>query len=99
MTPPNPLVVSPTKGANPYGGPFAAVTSPVHFVASAVAPNCSKGISAMRIYTAPGVGAYTVSAASLDTYLNLAPGTYNVVVQAWDNCGGVYKTPLTTTVE
>jgi hypothetical protein len=89
--PGDPNVVSPTNAG--------VVTSPVHFVASASAPNCSKGISAIRIYTAPGVGAYTVNGASLDKYLNMATGTYNVVVQAWDNCGGVYKTPLTITVE
>ncbi len=99
VPPPNPLVVSPTDGSNSSGGPIGAVTSPVHFVASAIAPTCSKGISAMRIYTAPGVAAYTVSAASLDAYLKMIPGTYNIVVQAWDNCGGVYKTPLTVTVE
>jgi hypothetical protein len=99
VTPPTPVVVSPADGSNSYGGPIGAVTSPVHFVASATAPTCSQGISAMRIYTAPGVAAYTVSGASLDTYLSLTPGTYNVVVQAWDKCGGVYKTPLTVTVE
>jgi len=89
--PTDPEVVSPTAGA--------AVTSPVHFVASASAPNCSAGIAAMRIYTAPGVAAYTVNSASLDAYLKLANGSYNTVVQAWDNCGGVYKTPLTITIE
>jgi hypothetical protein len=90
-TPPNPNVVSPTNGG--------AVTSPVHFVASASASNCSKGIAAMRIYTAPGVSAYTVDKSSLDTYIKLAKGNYNTVVQAWDNCGNVYKTPAAITVE
>jgi hypothetical protein len=101
-TPANPLVVSPTNGTNfnyPGNGPVGAVTSPVHFVASATAPNCSKGVSAMRIYTAPGVNAYTTSGGSLDTYLKMANGTYNVTVQAWDNCGNVYKSPLQVTVE
>jgi hypothetical protein len=99
-TPPNPLVVSPTNGANPGGyGPLATVVSPVHFVASATAPSCSKGIASMRIYSAPGVPVYTGNAASLDTYITLANGTYNMVVQAWDNCGNVYKTPLQVTVE
>jgi len=101
-TPPNVLVVSPTNGQNvnyPDAGPVGAVTSPVHFVASATAPNCSKGVSAMRIYTAPGVSAYTTSGGSLDTYLKMANGTYNVTVQAWDNCGNVYKAPLQVTVE
>ena len=53
----------------------------------------------MRIYTAPGVNAYTTSGGSLDTYLKMANGTYNVTVQAWDNCGNIYKTPLQVTVE
>ena len=48
---PDPNVVSPTNGGAP--------TSPVHFVANASAPNCSAGIASMRIYTAPGVAAYT----------------------------------------
>jgi hypothetical protein len=87
----NPTVVSPTNGG--------VVTSPVHFVASANAPSCSKGVAAMRIYTAPGVAAYTVNSSSLDTYIKLAAGSYNTVVQAWDNCGGVYKTPVSITVE
>lgn len=97
--PSNPLVISPTDGTSTNGGPQAAVTSPVHFVASASSPQCSNGISAMRIYTAPGVTGYTVNKASIDTYLKMANGTHNVVVQAWDNCGNVYKTPLQVTVE
>lgn len=101
VAPPNPEVVSPTNGVSYYAGygPVGAVTSPVHFVASATASSCSKGVSAMRIYTAPGVNAYTTSGGSLDTYLKMANGTYNVTVQAWDNCGNVYKTPLQVTVE
>jgi hypothetical protein len=90
-TPPDPNVVSPTNGGVP--------TSPVHFVASATAPNCSAGIASMRIYTAPGVAAYTVNASSIDTYLTMANGNYNTVIQAWDNCGNVYKTPVSITVE
>lgn len=87
----NPNVVSPTNGGAP--------TSPVHFVASATAQNCSAGIASMRIYTAPGVAAYTVNSASLDTYLSMSNGKYNTVIQAWDNCGNVYKTPVSITVE
>jgi hypothetical protein len=87
----NPTVVSPTNGG--------VVTSRVHYVASAQAPACSSGIAAMRIYKAPNVAVYTVKGSSLDTYISLAPGSYNTVVQAWDNCGGVYKTPVGITVE
>jgi hypothetical protein len=53
----------------------------------------------MRVYTAPGVNAYTVNSSSLDTHLNLAPGTYNTVIQAWDNCNHTYSAlPLNITV-
>src|SRR3954447_997885 len=72
--------------------------SPVHFYATASSPACSKGIAAIRIYTAPGINAYNVKSNTLDTSLALAPGTYDTVVQAWDNCGGVGKTPVTITV-
>jgi hypothetical protein len=82
-------VTSPANGST--------VPSPVHFVATA-STSCGKGVSAMGIYTAPGVLAYSVSAASLDAYLSLSPGTYNTVVQEWDNCGGAAKTPRTITV-
>ena len=73
-------------------------SSPVNFIASASSSRCAKGIAAMRIYTAPGISAYTVDASSLNTQITLSPGTYNTVVQAWDNCGGVGKTPVTITV-
>jgi len=74
------------------------VRSPVHYIANAQAPACSKGIAAMRIYTAPGVSAYTVNAATLNTHIALSPGSYNTVVQSWDNCGHVYKAPVNITV-
>ena len=72
-------------------------SSPIHFVASATT-NCSKGVSAMGIYTAPYVLAYTISGSRLNTYLKLAAGTYHTEVQEWDNCGGSSKTPITLTV-
>lgn len=83
-------VSAPTNGAQ--------TTSPVHYVASASSPDCQQGIAAMRIYTAPGVGPYTVQGDHLDTNVSLAPGSYNTVVQAWDNCGGVGKTPVNLTI-
>jgi polyvinyl alcohol dehydrogenase (cytochrome) len=76
----------------------AEVTSPVQFIASAASPNCSKGVASMRIYTAPGVSAYTVYASSLNTSITLSAGTYNTVVQSWDNCGNVGKTFVTINV-
>jgi 6-phosphogluconolactonase (cycloisomerase 2 family) len=74
-------------------------SSPVNFIASASSPDCAKGIAAMRIYTAPRVGAYTTDSDSLNVDLNLGAGTYDTVVQAWDNCGGVGKTPVAITVK
>lgn len=72
--------------------------SPLQYIATASSPGCAKGIAAMRIYTAPGVGNYTIQGGRLNTYVTLAPGTYNTVVQAWDNCGGVGKASVTVTI-
>jgi len=74
------------------------IPSPVQFKASAASPNCAKGVASMRIYTAPGVDAYTVDSSSLNTSITLSAGTYNTVVQSWDNCGNVGKTFVTITV-
>jgi 6-phosphogluconolactonase (cycloisomerase 2 family) len=83
-------VKSPAKGAS--------VGSPVNFIASASSPECSTGISAIRIYTAPGVSAYTIDADTLNTNINLPTGSYSTVVEAWDNCGGVGTTTVDITV-
>ena len=82
-------VTAPKYGAN--------VSSPVQYVASATT-GCTKGVAAMGIYTAPGQLAYKVSGHSLNTELKLNPGTYNTVVQEWDNCGGSSSTPIKITV-
>jgi hypothetical protein len=82
-------VSSPTNGAT--------VSSPVHFVATATT-SCSKGVSAMGIYTAPFVLAYQVGGAKIDTNLSLSAGTYNTVVQEWDNCGGSSTSTVSITV-
>jgi len=74
------------------------VSNPVRFRATAQVRNCSAGIAAMRIYTAPGVNAYTAKASSIDKQLTLSPGTHGTVIQAWDNCGRVYRAPATITV-
>ena len=73
------------------------VGSPVHFVASA-SSNCAKGVSAIGIYTAPWQLAYVVQGSKLDTKLTLSPGSYNTVVQEWDNCGGASSTTIPITV-
>jgi major membrane immunogen (membrane-anchored lipoprotein) len=76
----------------------SVVATTVQFVATATTA-CAKGVSAMGIYTAPNVLAYTVNGASLNTELTLNPGTYQTVVQEWDNCGGVSKTNVTIVVK
>jgi len=52
----------------------------------------------MGIYTAPGALAYVSQGATLNTFLELKPGTYHTVVQEWDNCGGASTSPITVTV-
>lgn len=71
---------------------------PVSYVASATTSSCSKGVGSMGIYTAPGDLVYVVNGASMNTNLNLNPGTYNTVVIAWDNCGGASTAGVTITV-
>src|SRR5215469_565452 len=83
-------VSSPTNGSTS--------ASPVHFVASASSPACSKGVAAMGIYTAPYKLAYKVNGSSLNTTLSMSPGKYNVVVQEWDNCGWAASAPVALTV-
>jgi Lactonase, 7-bladed beta-propeller len=75
----------------------AKTTSPVNYVANASSPDCAQGISAMRVYSAPSVSAYTVAGGQLNTYINLTPGTYKTVLVAWDNCGGVATADVTVT--
>jgi 6-phosphogluconolactonase len=79
-------------------GNDSQITSPVNYVASARSPECSKGISTMQIYSAPGVIATEVSGGKMNSYINLPRGTYNTVVQAWDNCGGVGKANVKLTI-
>jgi len=83
-------VTAPANNAN--------VATQVQYVATASSSGCAKGVAAMGIYTSPAVLAYVVPGASLNTVLNMNPGTYNTVVQEWDNCGGSAKTPITINV-
>jgi Lactonase, 7-bladed beta-propeller len=95
------ITVSASGGVTVYTPTVSAVWgSPIHFVASASAnSSCSKGIASIRIYSAPSVKAYTVNSNELDTFLSLPSGTYSSTLQAWDKCGGVYKTPITVTAQ
>src|SRR5882672_10687368 len=93
-----PLTVSSFASVNvssPANG--GTVQSPVHFAASS-STTCAKGVSAMGIYIADNLLAFTVGGAKLDTNLNLNPGTYKTTVQEWDNCGGSDRVTLTINV-
>jgi hypothetical protein len=70
----------------------STVSSPVSFAASATT-GCAQGVSASGIYVDNNL-AFKEAGANLNTQLAMAPGQHAVVVQAWDNCGGVSKTPL-----
>lgn len=69
--------------------------SPVHLAAKATAPN---PITAMRIYV-DGVSKFTSSSSSVDQWIAMSRGTHNVVFQAWDSKGNVYKTSKAITVQ
>jgi major membrane immunogen (membrane-anchored lipoprotein) len=73
------------------------VSTTVRYVANATT-SCAKGVSAVGIYTAPYVLAYTAAGSSLNTQISLSPGTYQTVAQEWDNCGGSSATPVTIKV-
>lgn len=88
------ITVNQKAGVTVFLPAAGANTTPVHFAVSAQSPGCS-AISAVRIYPQPFVNAYTLNGNSLDAYINLIPGTYGAVAQAWDNCGHVFKTPIT----
>ena len=79
-------VSAPANGSN--------VSTTVQYVAKA-STNCAAGISAIGIYSSPGALAYSTTGGSLNTVLVFSPGDYQTVVQAWDNCGGDSKTPVT----
>jgi PKD repeat protein len=71
-------------------------SSPVRFVAMATA-NTGKVITAMRVYV-DNNSAYTIGASGVDTNMVMSPGAHYIVVQAWDNTGGVYQNALNINV-
>lgn len=83
--------------SSPHSG--ATLESPVHFVASASSPACPNGVSAVGVYTSPGVLAYSETGSRLNTYIPLVTGSYSPVIQVWDNCGGVAKVPVNISVK
>jgi len=76
----------------------STVSSPVAFSANATTGTCANGIGAIGVYV-DNTLAYKTGGAALQTSLAISTGKHYVVVQAWDNCGGAIKTPLTITVQ
>jgi hypothetical protein len=70
--------------------------SPVTITAVAQSASSSP-ITAMRIYD-NNSSVYLVNAASINTSLAMAAGAHNVVVQAWDAAGAVYKKAVSLTI-
>jgi phosphatidylinositol-3-phosphatase len=74
----------------------STVTGPgVPAAASATSVN---PITFMRLYV-DGVSVYSVSANKFSTTVNMSKGTHNMVFQAWDSKGNVYKASKTITVQ
>jgi hypothetical protein len=98
-----PPASTPTSGSCPATGTGVRVctpsnggstTSPVQITAGAAA---GAGIAAMKVYI-DDQDSYTIQSNSINTALPMSAGGHNVVVQAWDNYGNVYKTPVNVTV-
>lgn len=75
-------------------GNGSSMSSPVQIKAAAAA---GSGIAAMKVYI-DNQDSYTVQSNSINTALAMGAGSHYVVVQAWDNSGNVYKTPVTINV-
>ena len=82
------------KVSSPLNGAAYSTTS-IKVTASAIS---SYPITTMRVYV-DNVNRYSVSAASINTYVTMTKGTHSVVVQAWDSSGKVSKSSLTMTVK
>jgi PKD repeat protein len=78
----------------------SVVTSPVAVSATAGASN---PIIAMRVYvdnqTMYSLNSFSSPVGTLDTTVAISKGVHNVVVQAWDSKGTVYKTSALITVQ
>jgi len=76
----------------------STVAPSVQYVATATT-TCQAGIKKMGVYTSPTTLAYWVNGGTLNTSLNLTPGTYATTVQAWDNCGATVAVPVNINVQ
>jgi hypothetical protein len=92
-----PFTVTNATGISVFLPSATSADVPVHITASAQSSVCNK-INLMQFYVAPGDAPYSIYSNELDAFLTLAPGTYNMRVQAYDNCGNVLKQPFTVKV-
>jgi hypothetical protein len=69
--------------------------SPVHLAAHTAGPN---PIKAMKIYV-DNINKYSTSSSSVDQMIAMSKGTHNVVFQAWDTKGNIYKGSKKITVQ
>jgi hypothetical protein len=92
------IVVTASPGVTVFLPNGRSVAAPIHFAASAQNSACAAGINAIRIYVAPHTSPYTIYSNRLNAYINLPPGIRTLTVQAWDKCGQVFKTNLSSTV-
>ena len=76
--------------------PNSAVGSPLQVTASAAAP-AGRAISAMTVYLDNNI-VYTINSASVNASINAGGGSHLLVVQAWDNAGGIYKNSMNVSV-
>jgi phospholipase C len=83
-------VTSPTNGVT--------LTSPVHYVASATATTCSKGVASMGVYVNNKL-IYVVDAPTLNTEIAMSLGSQQTTVEEWDKCGGATVAHIDVTVE
>src|SRR5581483_1298813 len=96
-----PLALCMTWATSAFAGVFVSapindsnVANTVQYTAT-VQTSCSKAVSAMGIYSAPGKLVYKVSGAKINKLLNFSNGTYDTAVQMWDHCGGTSKKMVT----
>ena len=84
------VVSSPTNNST--------VTSPVTFAATSSTAACSSGIAAIGVYV-DNVLLYKTNGTVLNTSQPVSAGKHQATLQAWDNCGGAIKTPVTFTAQ
>jgi phospholipase C len=81
--------------SSPVNG--ATVSSPAHYVATATAPTCAKGVASIGIYVG-NTKVYVAQGASLNYELTLATGAQKTHVEEWDKCGGASIEEINVTV-